>query len=281
MPRYDPELIAALADGTLDPEVAARLEREIAADPQSAAELAAQRAAREALQMAPPPRLSDAERFSLHEAVAAAVNLDLEPQAAAEPRPRRRVPWGPIAVAAASLAGLLVAVPLIGLLSVGGDDATLETVAFATTAAATPDPSTMPAAAPEIDEEMLVMADDAAENGEAGAPSEYAAEMSTTAPATTAAPETTIFRSRLDGEAVLEEFLADADLLAELQAEPPDGDYCVAEAGDLADDTLARATRFAAEVGDAVVWYTIGEDGAPLRVLVFDPVDCVLIAEGP
>jgi len=37
MRRHDPEIIAALAEGSLDPAEAARLEREITADPRATA----------------------------------------------------------------------------------------------------------------------------------------------------------------------------------------------------------------------------------------------------
>ena len=280
MPRHGPELIAALAEGTLDPEVAARLEREIAADPRSAAELAAQRAALEALRMAPPPELSALERASLHEAVAAAVHLERTTTASA-PATRRRVPWGPIAVAAASLAGLLVAVPLIGLLSVGGgDDATTETVALATTEAADRDENPAPEAAPSLAEESLVATADDAEGAAGGV--EFAAETTTTViamdPGTTAAPATTTLRRRLDGETALAEFLAGLQEPAELDALEEE---CSPEAAKLLTDSPGRAVRIFLEAGEAIVWFTSAEDGTVTRALVFDPADCLLLAEGP
>lgn len=128
MTRYDPDLIAALAAGELAPAEAAALERHIAADPRAAAELKAQRRALHALREAPAPVLSAEERTELRRAVSAA--LHLEPAAAAEPRPRR-VPWRPLAVAAAALAALAVAVPLVALLSVGGNEGALTTMAQA------------------------------------------------------------------------------------------------------------------------------------------------------
>ncbi len=120
MAKYDPDRIAALAAGLLEPAEAAALEKEIAADPRAAAELAAQRLALEALRRAPAPVLSAEERTELRRAVAAALNLEEAP-AAAVVSSRRRVPWRPLAVAAAALAVVAAVVPLVGLLSVGDD----------------------------------------------------------------------------------------------------------------------------------------------------------------
>lgn len=136
MPRYDPETIAALAEGRLDPEEAAALEREIAADPVAAAELAAQRLALEALTAIPRPELTPSERTELRAAVADAIGI-----AVAEPAPastQRAVPWGSLGIAAAALAAIVAIVPATGLLSTGGDDAAdLDLAAEAPTTAAT------------------------------------------------------------------------------------------------------------------------------------------------
>ena len=76
MAKYDPDRIAALAAGSLDPAEAAALEAEIAADPRAAAELAAQRLALDAIRRAPAPVLSADERTELRRAVAAALHLE-------------------------------------------------------------------------------------------------------------------------------------------------------------------------------------------------------------
>lgn len=135
MHRYDPELIAALADGTLDPTQAVELEAQIAADPAAAAELAAQRAALAALRGSAHPRLTDVERTALRAAIARELNLETAP--VVDGAPPRRIAWGALGIAAATLAALVAAVPIAGLLNTGGDDAATDlTMAEAVTTAA-------------------------------------------------------------------------------------------------------------------------------------------------
>jgi len=98
MSRYDPDRIAALAAGSLDPAEAAAFEAEIAADPRATAELVAQRLALGAIRRAPAPVLSADERAELRRAVAAALHLEESPRlVTAAASPRRRVPWRPLA----------------------------------------------------------------------------------------------------------------------------------------------------------------------------------------
>jgi anti-sigma factor RsiW len=117
MPDHDHDLIAALAEGRLDPERAAEAEQAITADPAAAALLAAHRRALGAIAAAPRPALTEAEQADLRTSVAEALGLDLSPA----PAQRRRAPWAAISVAAATLAALVAVVPLTGLLSNSGD----------------------------------------------------------------------------------------------------------------------------------------------------------------
>ena len=83
MRRYDPDVIAALAEGRMDPDEAAELEREIAADPIASAELEAHRSALAFMQEFEAPTLSESERSDLRSTVAAAIGIS-EPAPAAE-----------------------------------------------------------------------------------------------------------------------------------------------------------------------------------------------------
>ncbi|MEK7252043.1 MAG: hypothetical protein AAB198_02140, partial [Actinomycetota bacterium] len=120
MHRFDPELVAALAEGTLEAAEAAELEAQIAGDPAALAELAKQRAALAAIRTAGSPRLDAAERSSLRAAVAE--QLGLTPSESPSVTRPRRVAWGAIAVAASALLAIVAFAPVAGLLKTGGGD---------------------------------------------------------------------------------------------------------------------------------------------------------------
>jgi hypothetical protein len=189
MPRYDPDVIAALAEGRLDPEEAATVEREIAADPVAATQLAELRVALEAAAEAARPELTVSERSDLRAAVADALGITT-PEVAAQPLPRR-VPWGSLGIAAAALAGLIAVVPVVGLLSTGGADdaATLDLAAEAapTTIA---EPSAARSALTDETESVVAAAeaDDALTTGDASGSDAPAFDSSTALPATTSPP---------------------------------------------------------------------------------------------
>jgi hypothetical protein len=261
MARYDPERIAALAAGSLDPAETAALEAEIAADPRAVAELTAQRLALAAVHQAPVPILSTVERAELRRAVATALNLEPAPVAAAI-RARRRVPWRPLAVAAAALAAVVAVVPLIGLLSVGGDGgAEATTIALAAT--------TLPDAA---DYELQTAA------GTPPGPANLAAESAETAASTlTMAPGT-----RVAGEAAkaIEDFLANPASL--FGAALPDLPACA----DAARVFLGEAARPSGalvplDAGEAVVWFVSSDGTTVERLVLLDPVGCMLLASHP
>ncbi|MBN2113663.1 MAG: hypothetical protein JW785_05985 [Acidimicrobiia bacterium] len=262
MARYDPDRIAALAAGSLDPAEAATLEAEIAADPRAAAELAAQRHAVEALRRAPSPLLSDAERTELRRAVADALHLDSAPAAAAVPGSRRRVPWRPLAVAAAALATLVAAVPLFGLLSVGDDEAALTTVALSAT--------TLPADAFNTP---------AAEGGQqdltAGSPDGDATTLGATA-----VPSGNLETRALDDAAT-----AVADLVAEpaalfLRADA-DALPCLEQARILLESPDPIGARLARDGGELVVWFLSADGSTVQRLVAFDPATCEFLAAYP
>jgi hypothetical protein len=266
MAKHDPDRIAALAAGALDPAEAAVLETEIAADPRAASDLAAQRLALEAIRRAPAPLLSDIERTDLRRAVAAALHLDesAEPAAVTALASRRRVPWRPLAVAAAALTALVAAVPLFGLLSVG-DDPSETTIALSATTMAR---DLAPAGAESLDF--------TAESGDAT----LLGTVTTAAATTTAPPATLQTREMSDADKTVQELVADpARLFA-----PADGAAaCLDEARLLLrapDPTGLRLT--AAESGrDLVVWF-LSSDGATVADLVaFDPGTCRLLAVYP
>ena len=130
MHSFDPDRIAALAEGTLTPVDAAALEAQIAADPAAAADLVAQRAALEAIRGARPRRLDERERVALHAAVA--TQLGLTGSSAPVPMQRRHLAWGPIAVAATTLVAVIAFAPMVS--DLGGGDADGDTAAVAETA---------------------------------------------------------------------------------------------------------------------------------------------------
>jgi hypothetical protein len=133
MPEHDNDLIAALADGSLDPDRAAEVEAAILADPDAAAELAAQRAALEAISSAGPVMMSADERSLLHHRVAQTLELEMsEAPIVDSPAPARRS-WRPFTVAAASAAALvavLAAGPLLNMISDGGVGFTFDLAAL-------------------------------------------------------------------------------------------------------------------------------------------------------
>jgi hypothetical protein len=256
MNRYDPDRIAALAAGQLRPDEAAVAEREVAADPRAAAELAAQRLALAALRRAPLPLLSAEERTELRSRVAAALNLE-ESAVARVVSTKRRVPWRPIAVAAAALAVIAAVVPLAGLLSVGGDQAAMTTAAEATLAAR--NGAQEPAAATTVPP---------------GALGDYADDGDLTAGM--------LGIEGLGAEAAqaVERLLADP---AALIAAADEGlTTCADEAADLLGGAgRASAAPVPLASGEAVAWFVSPGGAAVESLAIFDPADCTLLAASP
>ncbi len=118
MHDHDLEVIAAVAEGTLDAESARSAETRINACDECRTELQAQRTALATLRAAAPPGLSEMESARLRRAVRAAVGLEEQPARSQ----RKLVPWAGLAAAAAALIALVIAGPLLGLLSTGGGE---------------------------------------------------------------------------------------------------------------------------------------------------------------
>ena len=260
MARYDPDRIAALAAGSLDPPEAAALEAEIAADPRAAAELAAHRLALQALRRAPAPTLSAAERSELRRAVAHALNL--EPSSLTTASTARRLPWRALALAAAALAAIVAVVPLMGLLSVGGDEAQTESVALeagTTTAAAD---TLSPFSESEPDEG----------NGDALLGSQDQRGISTLV-----APG--MIRTSGDPEQAAAELVDDPAPLLAYHAPLPTPP-CADEAADLLGPAARGATLLLGD-RDTVVWFVSPDQATVERLAILDGATCLVLAQYP
>ena len=290
MPRYDPDVIAALAEGRLDPEEAATVEREIAADPVAATQLAELRIALEAAAEAARPELTVSEITDLRAAVADALGITT-PEAVAE-APPRRVPWGSLGIAAAALAGLVAVVPVVGLLSTGGADdaASLDLAAEAPTTTITAQSQARAATADEAEVGALVAeaeADDALTTGEASGNDAPAFGSSTTLPATTTPPPaavaTTQAATTSDGSttttaesggveqltAELEVIRSDPDAINELAGEAVEGHSCWVEDGEIRADPPPQRYVFEYDNGEltVIVYFELAEGVAgPFQV---------------
>jgi len=241
MPRYDPDVIAALAEGRLDPEEAATVEREIAADPVAATQLAELRVALEAAAEAARPELTVSERSDLRAAVADALGITT-PEVAAQPLPRR-VPWGSLGIAAAALAGLIAVVPVVGLLSTGGaDDAATLDLAAEAAPTTIPEPSAARSALTDETESVVAAAeaDDALTTGDASGSDAPAFDSSTALPATTSPPPaavTTQATTSSDGSTTTAAAGAAVEqLTAELEVLRSDPEAVTALAGEAIED---------------------------------------------
>jgi len=262
MPDHDHDLIAALAEGRLEPDRAAEAERAIADDPAAAELLAAHRRALAAIGAASHPSLTDTERNALHLRVSEAVGLDRTPQTVT----RRRAPWAAVAIAGAALVALVAAVPLMNLLSDSGD-------AVAITSG-------------------VAEADDAArstgELGEAPAPSDLGTETFGESDGLGGTVSTTMAASAPTAQ----ESLTLVERLTTLIDEPRDpGDdrlspteetACGMEAEELIGTALAdlRFAELTIDERQALVFFTVVE-GHPEMAAVFSADGCELLESLP
>jgi hypothetical protein len=115
------ELIAALAEGTLDDAAAREAEAALARHPDAVAALADHRRALAAIRATGVVPMSLEERQSIREAVAGAIGLGVTDTAAVA-RPSRSTLWPALAGSAAVLVALLAIVPMLG--DLGGDEDT-------------------------------------------------------------------------------------------------------------------------------------------------------------
>lgn len=311
MTRYDPDLIAALAEGTLDPEDAARVEREIADNPAALAELEAQRTALTALSEATDAQLTELERTTMRAAIADALGL-VEHETAASPAAPRRVPWGAVAVAGAALAGLVAVVPVVGLLNTGGDDAgsteTLAGVALSTTTIAA-DGAVAEAPTVGMLEDSAQSDDRAAFDAGSEAPGDDldAFGSSTTVatiPTTTVPPDTSTTTSEGAGEgdsttsttaaapdpetqAIIDgltELREDQEAIDDFAEEPTEETQCWVEDTDYrgGEDPGGR-WFFEYDDGEQiyVVYFLYDEEGAAGPFMVYDSEECEPVIEVP
>lgn len=135
MNDQDRDLILAVAAGELGEAEAAAAMARISADPELAEELAAQRAAMDALGAVPPVAMTGTERADLRSGLMDQLNLDASPAVAPAPRSARRW-WQPVFGLAAAAAVVAAVVILPGTL--GGDDSADEVALTAETTAESP-----------------------------------------------------------------------------------------------------------------------------------------------
>ena len=262
MPDHDHDLIAALAEGRLEPDLAADAERAIAADPAAAALLAAHRRALAAIAAAPPAALTESERANLRASVADAVGLDRSPQ----PVVRRRAPWAAVSIAAAALAALIAVVPLTRLLSDSGDNAAI-TLGI-----------------PEADD----TARSTMEAGGTPAPAEFGSESTAESDGTVEQVSTTVVASAPTGEdaPTLEErlatLIAEPDELNDERLSPTAETACGSEAEEQIGTPLEelRFTELTVDDRQAMVFFTVVE-GKPEMAAAFSADGCELLESLP
>lgn len=308
MPRFDPETIAALAEGRLSDDEAARLEAAIASDPAALTELELQRAAIAALADAPDLHLTEIERSGMRAAIADELGIVETPTEVVATT--RRVPWGAIGVAATALVALVAVVPVVGLLNTSGsDDARTALAPAATTSEADEETAALERNDSLDTDGAMVAEGDSLQAGEeapgedllglgtttvpAGAPAtqddtEDAATTTTIVTAeTTTSTATTESESFGDMDDLLAELSAlweDPDAVEELATEAIDEDLCWSE------DTALRGgedpgDRWWFEFTDGtqtvVVYFRYGEEGQLGPFAVYEPVECMSVAEIP
>ncbi len=264
MRSYDPELIAALAEGTLDSETAAALERRIASDPDAAAELAAQKAAIAVWREVEPPLMTTAESARLRANIAEALNLHPEASVVIH---RRRTPWTTIAVAAATVVAAAVLLPLT--LFSGPKDAT-------STRLAGDGADTSVREETQADEALLGAAPDGAE----GTATEAAPLNGDLSEQTTAAGWVSV-----GGE----QYTTWSDLADDLYSNPealleradPDLDACRADATRILGDPSALAVQIESPSETAIVWFTPLDDARIDRLVIVDSLDCTVLEQRP
>ncbi len=138
MHDHELDLIMALAEGSLTGADRAAAEARIAACDGCAAELAAQQLALAALRDAPAPALTDLEAARMRRTLRDELGLVTPAPISAAPR-RSRFTWQRVSVALSAAAVLVLFIAIVPALDLfgGGADDMADTVAFATTTAAT------------------------------------------------------------------------------------------------------------------------------------------------
>lgn len=268
MHNHDDALIAALAEGSLDPSQASAAEAAIAPCARCNAELGAQRTALTALASAPPAALRDDERRALRSAVAASLGLEAAP--VAEPARRRPVPWGAVTIAAAALVAIVAVVPLAGLLNTAADsDDAATALAVTTTDGTAAGVSEVPAQAAELDERAGDLAEESlGEGGEPQVDSTPTTAVGTPVPAT--AQEVTLTVEELAAA------LADGRL--QPPSSPREEQACAAEAEEELGPGASALSALVLVDGEAGIGYLSRDASA---AVVFRPEGCRRLAALP
>jgi hypothetical protein len=262
MPEFDHDLIAALAEGRLDPSEAAAAERVIAADGEATAALAQHRRALAATRGAPPPTLTEGERERVHMAVAEAIGFDRTPAPAAS---GRRAPWGAITVAAATLAALVAVVPIAGLLN--GDQ---------------PDSSAVSLGLAEVDASGARYGEDDGAEPTAGVDSTIQPTDGMSTTAASGDSEGAPVAPDADVEETLTALADDPAGSGYKATSPTSETACAAEASDQIDAAPDALEFIEMTIGDrqVLVFFTI-VDGAIDGAAAYSPADCALLGTLP
>lgn len=248
MHNHDHDLIFSVANADLEGSALDDAIAEIAGCAECSTELEFQRSGTELLAAVAAPSLAIDERNALRANLQEQLGLVMPEPVVAAPRRKGIRNWGPIAVAAVALTGVVFVAPQLGLL--GGSADTDDFAASATTAA---QEESAPA-----DVQSLSSADDAgAFKDEATVTS-----VASAAPADTIASATA---EGIDGQAMYYFDQLDIEELAALQADP-------------SDTTLERAlVPTADECADSGLDEFGAETAAPLAAGAFEGVDAVAI----
>jgi hypothetical protein len=283
MHRHE-ELIAALADGSIDPERVAEAEALVKSDPEAAALLRLHQDALDAVAGAGPALMTTAERTLVRVAVADALGVeDGVPVVAAG----RRVRWNSLVTAAVAVAAFLAFMPLAGMLTPGTVGFTTdfdEAMRFAESS------ETAGGDTAEVSDPILSFGsddgtvDDTFDSSGAEAPGGTVViepppaageEITTTAPPVEEEPDILL---RLAAE------IAGFEELYDSSEAVRDETVCASEArAILSEDERASATLYAFEVtwndgATLVVFFRRDADGTVVPVAVFDADECNLLS---
>jgi hypothetical protein len=270
MHSHDDALIAALAEGSLDPSQASAAEAAIAPCARCNAELQAQRAALTALASAPPAALRDDERRALRSSVAASLGLETTP--ATEPVRRRPIPWGAVTIAAAALVAIVAVVPLAGLLNTAADtDDAATALAVSTTDDTSTGASEVPSQAAELDERAGDLGEES--DGAGGEP------QIDSAPSTTYAATSTVPGAGQAATLTVEELAAALAGDRLQQPVPPrEGQACASEAEEALGPGASALSELVLVDGETGIAYLSSDASA---AVVFHPDGCRKLAALP
>ncbi|MBA2336713.1 MAG: hypothetical protein H0V96_02960 [Acidimicrobiia bacterium] len=302
--HHDPDVIMALADGTLTGDAGATAAAEIAACPRCAADLDAQRRAGDALAglaVAADARITELESMRLHRAIRQQLGHPTavpvrQRRTVAAPN-RRRLNWAPLTTAAAVFLALVVGGTVIRSFS-GGDDAAdgvpEAAATFAGDAAEDSDGQRNTAASPasgtssqpetfQLNEASTTPAASGDTSGDAEAVAMSIADLTELADQVEADLVDQLGLTGVDTESLLasslDEIGSDADAFGEVSSEQD----CMGTASVYLGEPVESVVLGSIEIedlGTAVVTVNAATDGT-VRILLHDPVACTVIEEVP